>query len=41
MFLQGQVVTDNKICVGTDCLKAALSSSMIGLQVMVASSASV
>ena len=34
-------VIENRICEGTDCLKAALSSGMTGLQVMVASATSV
>jgi len=34
-------VIENNICEGTDCLKAALCSSMTGLQVMVASATSV
>jgi len=34
-------VTENRICEGADCLKAALSSGVTGLQVMVASSRSV
>jgi hypothetical protein len=34
-------VIENEICEGTDCLKAALSSGMTGLQVMVASATSV
>jgi hypothetical protein len=34
-------VRENKICEGTDCLKAALSSGMTGLPVVVASAASV
>jgi len=33
-------VTENKICEGTDCLKAALSSGITSLQVMVASARS-
>ena len=32
---------EQDICEGTDCLKAALSSGMTGLQVMVASATSV
>jgi hypothetical protein len=35
------VVIENKICEGTDCLKAALSSDMTSLQVMVATARSV
>jgi len=34
-------VIENRICEGTDCLKAALRSGMAGLQVMVASAKSV
>ena len=34
-------VIENNICEGTDCLKAALSSGMTGLEVMVASAISV
>jgi hypothetical protein len=35
------VVIENKICEGTDCLKAALNSNMTSHQVMVASARSV
>jgi len=34
-------VIENRFCKGTDCLKAALSSGMTSLQVMVASARSV
>ena len=34
-------VTENRSCEGTDCLKAALSSGVTSLQVMVASARSV
>jgi hypothetical protein len=34
-------VIENKICEGTDCLKAALSSDVASLQVMVALARSV
>jgi len=34
-------VIENRICEGTDCLKAALSRGMTGLQVMVTSATSV
>jgi len=34
-------VIENRICEGADCLKAALSSGVTGLQVMVAASRSV
>jgi len=41
MLLQSQVVIENKICEGTDCLKAILSSVMTSLQAVVASARSV
>ena len=34
-------VIENRICEGTDCLKAALSSCVTGLQVVVVSARSV
>ena len=34
-------VTENRICEGADCLKAALSSAITGLQVMVAAATGV
>jgi hypothetical protein len=41
VFATKPAVTENNICEGTDCLKVALSSGVTGLQVMVASAASV
>jgi hypothetical protein len=34
-------VTENRICEGTDCLHAAISSGVTGLQVVVGPAASV
>jgi len=35
MLLQSQGMIEDRICEGTDCLKASLSSDLTGLQVIV------